>query len=531
MKKSHFKVLGLMITLATLVSAVAGCSTEESNNNKTGPSQNDTKKDTPQVELRVSVFDRGTKGYIADNNCQTKWIQQKFGDPNNIKVTFVPIPRSQEIDKLNILMASNQAPDICFTYSDGVVINFAKNGSLVDLGGLLDKNAPNLKKFLGDDLLSYGRWDNVQYAIPAKRVNLAALSTFIRKDWLDKLGMPVPKTTEEFYNTMKAFKEKDPGKLGDKTIPFGLMVDPNNINWTISLLADSFKKSISDEDIASLPNWAIPGYKEGIRFLNKMYNEGLLDTKFASDKGGVQYNNNITDGITGSFINGFDMPYRPTPGWVAMLKSKVPDAELIPIDPFVNFEGKHVKMKYNPNGLFIIIPKTSQHKAEAIKYLEWMSDPKVLFYLQNGEKGVHFSDLKNGLPVNVVPNDKLPDDKKANFIDLSIIVIGKEFGSEEKNIEAASSGYPGYEELYKQTYNIAMTDANFMPHIDKSIEAKSKYSKALSDKDVEILVKSITCKPGDFDKTYDSLVDQYLKAGGQEVIDETRAAYKAMKKK
>ena len=36
-----------------------------------------------------------------------------------------------------------------------------------------------------------------------------ASCTFIRKDWLEKLNLPVPETTEEFYQTLKAFKEEN----------------------------------------------------------------------------------------------------------------------------------------------------------------------------------------------------------------------------------------------------------------------------------------------------------------------------------
>ncbi|KNY25196.1 extracellular solute-binding protein [Pseudobacteroides cellulosolvens] len=534
MKKFFSKAICFTIMLM-LLSSTVGCGSGTSNEGDNGAKVNDSteqdvskKNKGPQVELKVAVFDRGTKGYVADNNFQTKWIQEKFGDPNNIKVTFVPIPRAQEVDKLKVLMASNQAPDICFTYTDSVVVDFAKNGGLTDLTELIDKNAPNLKKFLGEDLLSYGRWDNIQYAVPAKRVMVAAESTFIRKDWLDKVGLPVPKTTDEFYNAMKAFKEKDPGKLGGKVIPYTFAVDPNNLMWGVSPLLDSFKEKISEEDTYSLPNWLVPGFKEGMRFLNKMYNEGLLDPKFATDDG-KHNDDNISKGLAGAFIHTFDLTYRAG-SFSDKIKTVAPEGQYIPIDPFVNKEGKHLKFKFNPNGLFIIVPKTSQRAAEAIKYLEWMADPEVLFYLQNGEKGVHYLDEKNGIPVNIIPNDKLADDNKANFIDLSIIVNGKEFGSEDKNVEAASYGFPGYEELYKQAYSAAMNDASFMPHLDRAIESKAKYSKVLGEKEVETFIKTITCKPAEFDKTYDTLIQEYLKAGGQQVIDETRAAYKAMKK-
>lgn len=536
MNKIFIKVFSAITVLVVLLSIAVGCSLGEAkindkvNKEKTETDQSSNKNDDPPIELKISVFDRDALSYIADNNIQTKWIQEKFGDPNNIKVTFVPIPRWEEVEHLNVLMAANIAPDICITYNGETVVNFAKNGSLFDLGELIDKNAPKLKEYLGEELLAYGRWDNTQFAIPAKRVMQAAISTFIRKDWLDTLNMPVPQTSEEFYDTLKAFKERDPGNLGDKTVPFIFNIDPDNITWSVHTLLNGFVQEVSDEDRNILPSWVLPGYKEGMRYLNRLYNEGLT-SKLATDVDGKIGSKDIIEGRVGSFITGYDMPYRSSGGMALELKKSVPEAEVIPIDPFPDFEGKHNKMLYNPNGLYIIIPKSSERAVEAMKYLEWMTDPDVLFYLQNGEKGVHYTEEKNGIPTKVVPMDQVPEDKKANFMDLSIIVNGNEFGSQELNMEAASHAYPGYEELYKQSFKIAMDDGIYVPLLNKNTEASAKYNKILQEKDIEIFVKSISCKPADFDKTYDSLTKDYLELGGQEIIEEKRAIYNGLKQK
>ena len=85
--------------------------------------------------------------------------------------------------------------------------------------------------------------------------------------------------------------------------------------------------------------------------------------------------------------------------------------------------------------------------------------------------------------------------------------------------------------MLRQAYEIAMNDGYYPSKIDNSTETSAKYGKILQEKDVEILVKSITCKPGDFDKTYDTLIQEYLDIGGQEVIDEKRAIYSGQKQK
>lgn len=54
-------------------------------------------------------------------------MQEKFGNPNNIKLEYVPVPRAQEVQKLNVLMASGgDAPDIVFTYDSNLVYNYVR---------------------------------------------------------------------------------------------------------------------------------------------------------------------------------------------------------------------------------------------------------------------------------------------------------------------------------------------------------------------------------------------------------------------
>jgi len=523
------RILSRKIVAGVLVLSmifVVGCSSHTTKKTVNVTNQpNEAQKKSAPVELSVEVFDRSTPGYAADNNIQTQWIQEKFGKPNNINIKFVPVVRAQEIDKLKVLMSANQAPDICFTYNSELINNFASSGSLTELDKLL-KKAPKLQKFIGKDLLKTGTLKGIQYTIPARRTIDAAIATFIRKDWLDKLGLPLPKTKQEFYNTLKAFKQKDPGKVGDKLIPFALFLDSNNSHWSTKVIEDSFRPKMTDEEINTLGNWSLPGFKDAYKYLNKLYSEGLINHNFAIES--KEIDKQAMAGNVGSVVAGYDNPYRPPNGTLLELKKNIPDAELVAIDSFENSEGKYLKSKYALNGFYIFIPKSSKCSAEAIKYLEWMTNLDVLKYLQNGEKGIHYTDEKDGIPNNFVASDKVPAEKKANFIDLSIIVNGKEFGSEQKNIESASYAYPGFETLFKQAYKVAENDA-FPMVVEKALPSITNFGKALNQKDIEIIVKSISCNPKEFDSTYDKLVKEYMDAGGQQIIDEKKADYKANK--
>lgn len=202
---------------------------------------------------------------------------------------------------------------------------------------------------------------------------------------------------------------------------------------------------------------------------------------------------------------------------------------MVPFDPFVDFQGLHTKSVYNPNGMFIAVPQFSDNADIAMQYLEWMITPEVLFFLQNGVQGEQYLNLRNGIPVDFVPNDQLPDEQKYNSTgDLSFLVNGREFGSPDRNLEALAFGYPGYEAEVRQAMEIAQTDGIPPFRFDTIIESETIYRPDLEVRGAELFVKSVTCAPEEFDDVYDTLTAEYMSAGGAAIEAEKRAVYRTM---
>ncbi|OMF32263.1 ABC transporter substrate-binding protein [Paenibacillus sp. FSL H8-0548] len=529
------KGIALLTAGMLVVGLLSACSNSGNNavNEPAATGGNNAVKE--KVTLKVEMFDRGNApagaGPVTDNYW-TKWIQENFGDPNNIEMEFVPVPRNQEVDKLNVLMSTGDAPDLVFTYDMNTIYNYVKDGGLAELDSIIDEHGQNLKTFLGDEVLEYGVFGGKQYTIPAKRTLQYTQSTYIRKDWLDKLGLPAPTTTEEFYNTMKAFKEQDPGQTGGKVIPYSFSAINGTTITSPGVLMSSFVEKLSDEDFYALslanyiPEITKPGFKEGVRFLNKMYTENLINPDFALDKDGKQFESDVANGRVAAFTALAAHPTLMQSGNVFdTLQKNVPGAEYIAIDPFTDAEGKTSKGIYDPTGIHIMIPKTSKRAVEAIKYLDWMSQPDILNQLTNGIEGQHYT-LENGFPRAITT-----DEAKQTFynnVDIALVINGKDFGSQEKNIEATALAYPNYTELAKQTIMNGLKDGYTQPRFERPIEAEIKHAKMLKDKAEEAVVKSILSKQDQFDKEFDGHLAEYLKIGGQAVIDERRGAYQEM---
>lgn len=519
--KSHQSVFKKMmrLTLATtlVMSLLAGCASGAKEEKESG-----TSADGKRVKLKVEVFDRGSSPapYTITNNFLTNYVQEKFGDPNNIDVEFVPIQRSEEVTKLNVLMASNtDVPDIVFVYDSSVFYRYAQQGGLTDVGEILDEYGPNLKKFLGEDTLKFGQLDGQQFSIPGKRAITGRYSSYIRQDWLDKLGLPAPTTTDELYTTLKAFKEKDPGNLGSKNIPMGMALAPAQFETLIY----SFIKPVSGE-LTYGQRFELPlheGFKDAMQFLNKLYNEGLISKDFSLDEDKTQLAKDIQNGNIGYWSEDVDVLFYAD-GTLDNLYKNVEGSQVLPVDVYTNanVDNKHIKSRYGSNGMYIMIPKSSKRAVEAIKYLDWMASDNNLINIYSGVEGENY-DLVDGIPV--VKSDVSQEfaDRLYNAGDMAIISNGKNIGDKATNEKAWILGFPkNNQDLLRQSIDIANTDTVGPIIFGKPIDAESKYGTALKDKLNVIIVKTAMAKPEEFEKVYEQELNDYMSIGGAELKKE-----------
>ncbi|UUZ84965.1 hypothetical protein LJK88_15980 [Paenibacillus sp. P26] len=117
-----------------------------------------------------------------------------------------------------------------------------------------------------------------------------------------------------------------------------------------------------------------------------------------------------------------------------------------------------------------------------------------------------------------------------NYLDYSMLINGKDMEDPQKTLKANGAD-ARYKDFTMDSIKVGEQDGQLPPRFDRPIEAQIKYNQTLSDKAVEVLVKTVTAKPADFDKLYDDMVAEYMKIGGKEVMEEQKKAYQEMKKK
>jgi len=492
------------------------------------------------LQLTVEMFDRGTDGgrSLAYDNAWTNWIKAKVKEDLNIDVTFTPVGRWSENTDIINLMASSSAPDLCYTYNGGMISSFREQGGILDLAPYIDRYLPDLKKLLGDDPAFPGK-DFIRrntdpntgkiYSIPSYRVALAQRNVFIRKDWLDKLGLTVPKNTAEFHEALLAFRDRDPGNVGrNRVVPFGQNSD---VRWGLaSLIHPSIDPKLSDRDrwiynVADR-NIMMPGYKEGVRMMNQWYNEGLIFRDFPLMVTTDDFYNQMKSGVVGAFAQNWDMPYRTDYKILEDLRKNVPGAEYIPVDCITSSDGVTRKDMMDKVGLQIFIPSFSKNYIAALRYLNWLAKPENYEFLQIGEEGINHQ-IVNGVPQTLArPAGDPWFQNSSNNIDITMPMNGIEMGSVELNARVLALGYGNTPpEVIVNAYEISTRNARAAAVYQASTTKDGIYGQTLQDKADALLAQAITARIADFDRVWDNGFKDWLASGGQEVFDERDELY------
>ena len=211
------KVLCVALSTVTAVSLLASCGgkgkMQMDKAELTGPKAYDE-----QIELKIPVYDRGMQGQAdVDNNYWTDYVQKNFGDKYNIKMTFVPVTRKEDVTVFNELLAAGEEPDILFSYDYPTMISYYSRGAFQPIDeDVLKTYAPTFYEKT-KDLEEYTKVDDQRYFLAATRPLAYNWVTLIRTDWLEKAGLSMPTNQEEYVNALKKFKELKLG--GENTIP------------------------------------------------------------------------------------------------------------------------------------------------------------------------------------------------------------------------------------------------------------------------------------------------------------------------
>ena len=296
-KKSAKRVVAAALTVAMASTMFMGCGSKGNSASNAG----DVDMDNLSFPLAEKVTITGTTSYPVgtEENPNNRTIFKRLEEETNVHVEWTAISSDQWGDKISLNMANaNTLTDFVFNagFSDSDLLRYADQGVIVPVEDYIDAYMPNLSAVF-EKYPEYRTMCEDIWALPwieqlgSEKTAIQTVGnnmTFINQKWLDFLGLETPTTVDEFEQVLIAFKEhsselqKEFAIDGD-IIPMSCIVNDQDPN----LLINGFGDGIGDTDIGQhiavtddkkvVCTAITDGFKSGVEWLHKLYDEGLID--------------------------------------------------------------------------------------------------------------------------------------------------------------------------------------------------------------------------------------------------------------
>ncbi|WP_310225155.1 extracellular solute-binding protein [Paenibacillus qinlingensis] len=324
-------------------------------------------------------------------NYSENMFYKELEKKTSVKVDFQHPAIGSEKEQFNLLIASGNLPDVIeynFTTYPGGPEKAIADKVIIPLNDLIDKNAPNLKKYLAEhpDLKKDISTDSgAIYSFPAIGVGHSDVSSgfVMRKDWLKELNLQTPETMDEWTTVLRAFKEKK----GVKT-PLTVTRD--------ELKADRFIGAYGISNSFYLDNGKVKygpveqSYKQYLTQMNAWYKEGLLDVDFATQDAKAK-DSKITNAGSGAFIAFIGSGMGK---YLNAIPANDKTFDLVPLQHPVLQKGQEPNVfvaafEYRGDGSAAITP-SNKNAAQTAKWLDYLYSDEGNILKSFGVEGVTF---------------------------------------------------------------------------------------------------------------------------------------------
>lgn len=553
-----FGVTGIMLILA-------GCKSPAgfaSNDNEEYNAKMEEARTTPfgaypeTIEYTLGKMTSVNNSNMPENdtytdNAYTRYIKSVINVQN---VDVFEANDSQYDTNVSMAISMGSLPDIMVVSSQDEVEQLVGAGLIEDLtesyNNCISDRIRKMYESYGDSLKDMVTYDGKIMALPETNITDGPNLVWLRKDWMDKLGLSEPHTIDDVVNIVKHFISEDPGNNGvdtsGKPNTVGLVVDTDvtgECGYSSEFLLDIIfacfgaypKQWIMNDDGEIVYGSVTDEAKEALSYISSLYNQGVIDNDFL-----LRTSTNICElienGMCGSFFGPWWAPNNPLVNAV----SRNPDADWQPYLIATDSDGTTSYHSQNPCYKYVVVRKGYEHPEIAAKMISVMFD-KVRFDCTDSEEFKKYYQLNveptaRPLSINVDYNNALsicyrnidatisgrknPD--SLELLERSFYDACSEY---IKNANKTSTQWAAYMSRIKACSLIAQDNIKVVDSLYfKTTDTMKSHWWRLKAKEKEAYLKIIS---GEEDISYfDTFVKEWNEQGGQIITSEVSESMK-----
>lgn len=472
-------------------------------------------------------------GNTYEDNAYTRYLREMLNIQN--KNTYME--REDRYDEyVNVLVKDRTMPDILVINDRETLNELVENDMVEDLSQVYEScTSDRIKEMYdsyGEELLGAGTFGGKLMALPEAVIDHGPWLLWLRKDWMEELGLDEPSSLEDAFHIIEAFQENRMGAAEGEE-PVGLVCDTSfvgitSLNYSVNPIFDSFhaypQRWQQDENGNLIYGSLTQETKNAIACLRKLYEEGIMDQNFA-----LRAQNNLRDlvveGKCGAFFGLWWTPNNPL-----MDGHEInPDSDWEPF--YLTSEYQDEDKTYNTfrDNKYVVVRKGYEHPEIVMKIVSVLFD-----YTRYGAEDAE--EANSYFALNVDPTARPlvinVDYNEATYQvteDITRVLNGEmekeKLSAIEKSYYEACVNYMKQENFsaedwaaYKSRISAVglLVDADYSPPVRKYLaKSDGEPSNLLQDLERDAFIKMIMGKePMDYFETF---VEEWYVHGGREL--------------
>lgn len=317
------------------------------------------------------------KGDTYENNAYTRYFREKL----NIQNTNVFEESDNYNDIVYMSVMDGNIPDVMVIMDPLILQTLVEEDLIADLTDMYEKCAsPRIKQIYESydtNLLESVTIDGKLMALPETNIYNGPDLLWLRKDWMDKLGLKDPTTLQEAEYIIEQFVKQNPGGITDSQT-IGLLCDTDlvgdtNSCYSLDLLFATYdvypQKWVMDETGKAVYSSTTSKMKEALKHLHELYMKGIIDKQFVvrSEK---NLSSLVVDGKCGAFFGPWWAPNNP----LMEAYAKDPNANWQPYVIPTNKDGSIHTYKPYANNKSVVVRKGFEHPELVMKMINMLFD-------------------------------------------------------------------------------------------------------------------------------------------------------------
>lgn len=380
------RLIAALLAMALTAAAFVGCAPKSSDidtNSDKPTSQDDTSKE-PEPAKEVTLKVHAIVGPQADEKAVFEALNKVTKEKLNTNVNYL-FHGGAFADKIQVIIASGEEYDICFTSSwlNNYNTNVTK-GAFVDITDMLEAT-PKLKAELPEYLWNAAKVKGKIYAVPNQQIVARAIPIMGPKEYIEGTGVDLAsikdlKSSEEYFQKAKdQYGARFAGMVGAD------IADLNGYEMIVDgLTGGAIKK---DDATAKVVNfYETPEYKESLDIIADFAKKGLVDSEAVTNpeySEGQRKAKKISAFYTGTYKPGGDTEESIRAGYDCVL-------EPLGQKPYVSTANVIATMQ--------AVSKSSKNPERALQYLELINtDKEAMNILSYGIEGKHYTKVSDNV--------------------------------------------------------------------------------------------------------------------------------------